>query len=87
MTDITAPAVTPLTADEEAQLSALQARASAAAQAKADAARTAVKGLVAGDVFKAALAEMETALGQAPKVQELSYAVNMMERLANDYAA
>lgn len=87
MTDPITTAVTPLTADEQAQLAALQSRATAAAQAKADAAKIAVQQLVASDTFKAALADMEAALGQAPKVQELSYAVNMMERLASAYAA
>lgn len=86
MTDLNT-AVAPLSADEETQLAALQARATAATQAKADAARTAVKQLVAGDTFKAALVEMETALEAAPKVQELTYAVNMMERLRDAYAA
>ena len=77
----------PLTADEEAQLAALQTRAAAAAQAKADAAKVALQQLVADPEFKSVLAKAEAALSQAPKVQELSYAVNMMERLASAYAS
>ena len=87
MTDISTSTVAPLTADEQTQLAALQARATAAAQAKADAAIAAVRDLVASDAFKAGHVAMENALQSSPKDTELSYAVQMMDRMAARYPA
>lgn len=67
-----------------------EADAKEAAERKAatDAAAAAVKELVASDTFKNALKAMEaTFVGAAPKNTELGYAVNMMERLRDQFAA
>lgn len=63
------------------------ARAAADRNAKTEAAATAVKDLVASEVFKAGLVAMESTLEAAPKVTELAYAVNMMERLRDQFAS
>ena len=74
---------------DQARAMVAQADAAVAAdrQAKADVATAAVKALVAGDAFKAAHTAMEDALQSAPKDVELSYAVQMMDRIAARYPA
>lgn len=89
MTDPTnaAPAA-PMTLDQaRAMVAEADAQAAAERQAKADAATQAVKDLVGSPEFTSAHAKFEAALEIAPKDTELSYAVQMMDRLAARFPA
>lgn len=71
-----------------AHLAQEKAREDAERQAKADAESSAIKELVASEGFKETFAAMEAVfVGVAPKNVELGYAVNMMERLREKFAA
>lgn len=87
MTEATGPTPEQI-ADMRAQVAAFDAREAAERQAKAQAAADAVKALVMTEPFRTALALMEaTFVNEAPKDTELGYAVNMMERMRDRFAA